>query len=106
MSWDYYQRDRRWHPPALTPDYKTSVARSPRLPLLSVESSLSEITGPTFSHTSLGDLDNDLIHNYTGEAAIGERTIVHGHVMDENGRPVRGALLEVWQANAGGGIGT
>ncbi|QFU09698.1 Protocatechuate 3,4-dioxygenase beta chain [Rhodobacteraceae bacterium THAF1] len=102
MSWDYYQRDRRWHPPALTPDYKTSVARSPRLPLLSVESSLSEITGPTFSHTSLGDLDNDLIHNYTGEAAIGERTIVHGHVMDENGRPVRGALLEVWQANAGG----
>ena len=26
---EYYQRDRRVQPPALTPDYKTSVARSP-----------------------------------------------------------------------------
>lgn len=102
MTAEYHQRDRRMHPPAYTPDYKTTVARSPRLPLLSIENSLSEITGPTFSHAAIGDRDNDLIHNYTGEAAIGERTIVHGRVLDENGRPVRGALLEVWQANAGG----
>jgi protocatechuate 3,4-dioxygenase, beta subunit len=27
---------------------------------------------------------------------------VHGRVLDEFARPVRGALLEVWQANAGG----
>ncbi|ESX07169.1 hypothetical protein X769_04930 [Mesorhizobium sp. LSJC268A00] len=25
----FFQRDRGWHPPALTPDYKTSVLRSP-----------------------------------------------------------------------------
>lgn len=99
---EYHQRDRRWHPPALTPDYKTTVARSPRLPLLSVETSLSEVTGPTFAHSALGPRDNDLIHNHTGEPGIGERTIVHGRVTDETGRPVPGALLEVWQANAGG----
>ncbi len=102
MTFEYHQRDRRWHPPALTPDYKTTVTRSPRLPLLSVENSLSEITGPTFSHAALGPLDHDLIHNYTGEPAVGERTIVHGRVTDAHGRPVPGALLEVWQANAGG----
>ncbi|SPJ22613.1 protocatechuate 3,4-dioxygenase subunit beta [Palleronia abyssalis] len=102
MTAEYFQRDRRWHPPALTPDYKTSVARSPSLPLLSIENSLSEITGPTFSHAALGGLDNDLILNFTGEPAIGERTVVHGRVTDETGRPVKGALLEVWQANAGG----
>lgn len=102
MTAEYFQRDRRWHPPAYTPDYKTTVARSPNLPLLSVENSLSEITGPTFSHAALGPLDHDLIRNFTGEEAIGERTIVHGRVLDQNGRPVKGALLEVWQANAGG----
>ena len=52
----------------------------------------------------IGELDNDLIRNYAspGESAIGERIIVHGRVLDERGRPVRGALLEFWQANAGG----
>ncbi len=33
---------------------------------------------------------------------IGERIFVHGRVLDEDGRPVRGALVEVWQANAAG----
>ena len=98
----YHPRKLHRHPPALTPDYKTSVGRSPRLPLLSVETGLSEITGPAFSHASLGPLDNDLVHNFTGDSAIGERTIVHGTVSDENGRPVPGALIEIWQANAGG----
>ena len=52
----------------------------------------------------LGELDNDLIHNFAtpGESAIGPRIIVHGRVLDENGRGVPGALLEFWQANAGG----
>ena len=102
MTAEYFQRDRNWQPPALTPGYKTTVARSPRLPLLSVENSLSEITGPTFGHSALGPLDHDMIRNYTGEEAIGERTIVHGRVLDQNGRPVKGALIEAWQANAGG----
>ena len=57
-----------------------------------------------FGHEILGDLDNDLIHNFArpGESAIGERIIVHGRVLDERGTGVAGALLEFWQANAGG----
>jgi protocatechuate 3,4-dioxygenase beta subunit len=52
----------------------------------------------------LGELDNDLILNFAkpGESAIGERIIVHGRVLDERGIGVGGALLEFWQANAGG----
>lgn len=98
-----YQRDREWHPPALTPDYKTSVARSPRLALLSLQSSDSELTGPTFGHNAFDPLDNDLIRNYAKSGdPIGERIIVHGRVLDENGRPVPRTLVEIWQANAGG----
>ena len=101
---EFYQRDRERHPPALTPDYKTSVARSPRNALISLQQSVSEITGPVFGHNDIDPIDNDLIHNYAkaGESAIGERIIVHGRVLDENGRPVAGTLVEAWQANAGG----
>jgi protocatechuate 3,4-dioxygenase beta subunit len=100
----FFSRDRSWHPPALTPHYKTSVLRSPSKALLSLDGTPSEITGPVFGHNMLGELDNDLIHNYAraGESAIGERIIVHGRVLDESVRPVPGALLEFWQANAGG----
>lgn len=97
------QRDRTLHPAALTPDYKTSVARSPRYALLSLESSASEMTGPTFGHGDIDPLDNDLIRNYAKSGdPIGERIIVHGRVLDENARPVPNTLVEVWQANAGG----
>jgi len=100
---EFFQRDRSQHPPALTPDYKTSVARSPRFPLLSLQNSLSEITGPVFGRNELGPLDNDLLKNYAhGGEPIGERIVVHGRVLDEEARPVPGALLEFWQANAGG----
>jgi protocatechuate 3,4-dioxygenase beta subunit len=99
----FFQRDREWQPPALTPQYKTSLARSPRLPLLSIETTLSELTGPVFGHGDIDPLDADLIRNFahTGDP-IGERIIVHGRVLDENGRPVPGTLVEIWQANAGG----
>jgi len=100
----YFARDRVWQPDALTPPYKTSVKRSPQAALLSFPTTLTEETGPVFSPDILGELDADLIHNFAaaGESAIGPRIIVHGKVMDETGRGVPGALVEVWQANAGG----
>ena len=49
---EFITRDRDMHPPAFTPDYKTSVLRSPRMPLWSLQNSLSEVTGPIFGQTS------------------------------------------------------
>ncbi len=100
---EYYMRDRLHHPPAKSENYKTSVTRSPQYALLSLENSLSEITGPVFSHNDIDPLDNDLLKNYShGGDPIGERIIVHGRVLDENARPVPNTLVEIWQANAGG----
>ncbi len=100
---DYYPRDRQWQPPAHAPGYKTSVARSPSQPLLSLETTLSEATGPVFPPQDLGPLDNDLIRNFArGGDPVGERIILHGRVLDENARPVPDTLVEIWQANAGG----
>ncbi len=103
-SGDYYMRDRSLHPPAHTPAYKTSVSRSPRYDLISLESSVSEITGPVFGHNDIEPGDNDLIYNHAAadESAIGQRIILHGHVLDEDARPVPNTLVEIWQANASG----
>lgn len=100
---EFYQRDRTRQPPALTPDYKTSVARSPRYSMISLQNSASEITGPTFGHNDIDALDNDLVRNYAKEGdPVGERIILHGRVLDENARPVPNTLVEIWQANASG----
>ncbi|SHM78453.1 protocatechuate 3,4-dioxygenase subunit beta [Roseibium suaedae] len=100
---EYFQRDRDIHPPAFTPGYKTSVTRSPQKALLSLEQSLSEMTGPVFNHNALGELDHDMILNYAKDGEpIGQRIIVHGRVMDESGKGIPHTLVEAWQANAGG----
>ena len=101
---EFYQRDRSIQPPAFTPDYKTSVARSPRYSMISLQNSVSEITGPRFGHNDIDAGDNDLLTNYAkaDEGPIGERIILHGRVLDENARPVSNTLVEIWQANAGG----
>lgn len=100
----YLPRNRDWQPDALTPAYKSSVERSPRAALISFPSTLSEETSPVFGQDLIGELDHDLILNHAknGQSAIGPRIIVHGRVRDETGKPVPGALVEVWQANAGG----
>ena len=82
-------RDRNWHPKALTPDYKTSVTRSPRQALVSIPQSVSETTGPDFSHLRTGRFDNDLLLNFNnGGLPVGERIIVSGRVCDQYGKPI------------------
>jgi protocatechuate 3,4-dioxygenase, beta subunit len=67
--------------PTFYPDYKTSVVRSPRLALWSLQNSALGSTGPVFGHEDIGPLDNDLILTYAkGGEPIGERILVHGYV--------------------------
>ena len=100
---EFLMRDTTSHPPAYAPEYKTSVLRSPRLALISLQQSLSEVTAPVFRADELGPLDNDLILNYAKDGLpVGERIVVHGYVHDQLGRPLKNALVEVWQANASG----
>ncbi len=100
---EFLPRDRTVHPPALAPAYKTSVVRSPQQALVALQQTLSEITGPLFGPNDLEPLDNDLIANAAGAGEpIGERMILFGRVLDENGRPVPCTLIEIWQCNAAG----
>ncbi|CAH0994398.1 Protocatechuate 3,4-dioxygenase beta chain [Emticicia aquatica] len=95
--------DREVHPPYLSPEYKSTILRAPTMPLIPLKQSLSELSGPIFGDFNLGEFDNDLTKNAlkNGEP-LGERIVVHGKVMDENGRPIPHTLIEIWQANAAG----
>ena len=88
-------------PPYLYPDYVATRLRAPKKPLVILLSTLSDTTGPAFGRDPVGELDNDLTRQHAGEP-LGERIIVTGRVLDADGRPVRGSLIEIWQANAAG----
>ena len=96
-------RDWASHPPYVYEDYASTVLRGPTRPLVPLRHTLSETTGPVFGHESVGPLDNNLLKNgaKTGEP-LGERIVVTGCVLDEEGRPQADTLIEIWQANAAG----
>ena len=83
------------------PDYKSTVKRSPTKPLVMMPHTLSELTGPVYGQDAVQPGDDDLTRQHKGEP-LGERIIVHGHVLDEDGRGVPNVLVEIWQANACG----
>jgi protocatechuate 3,4-dioxygenase beta subunit len=89
------------HPPRLSPGYRSSIKRALSKPLIIMRQMLSELTGPVYGHEAVRENDHDLTTQHAGEP-LGERIIVHGHVLDEDGRGVPNALVELWQSNACG----
>jgi protocatechuate 3,4-dioxygenase beta subunit len=99
----YNSLDWTVQPPYLAPDYKSTIIRSPSRPLVPLQQGLSELTGPRYGYDGLHPLDDDLTKNSVKDGEpLGERIIVTGRVMDDWGKPIRNALIEVWQANAAG----
>lgn len=89
------------HPLNNSPDYRSTLRRAPSQPLILLPHTLSETTGPVFGHVAVSETDSDLTRHHAGEP-LGERIIVSGRVLDEDGRPVPHTLIEIWQANAAG----
>ena len=83
------------------PGYRSTRLRAPTRPLVTSPEELHRLDGPVFGEDALAPTDDDLTAQHDGEP-LGERIVVSGRVVDDAGRPVRGALVEVWQANAAG----
>jgi protocatechuate 3,4-dioxygenase beta subunit len=83
------------------PPYVSSLKRSPDHALIQIPYTLSEITGPTFGPESSDVKACDLTQQHGGEP-LGERIVISGRVLDENGKALPHTLIEVWQANAAG----
>ena len=88
-------------PPLLHPAYASTVSRAPRQAPIAMPPTLSEATGPLPGRECLGPASDDLTRQH-GAPPLGERIVVEGRVLDENGRPLADTLIELWQANAAG----
>ncbi|MDI3387852.1 protocatechuate 3,4-dioxygenase subunit beta [Streptomyces sp. B-S-A8] len=95
----------RHHPPRDYAPYRSSILRHPTQPPVAIDTRLDpeavELSSPAFGRTDVTELDSDLTRQHQGEP-LGERITVSGRLLDRDGRPVRGQLIELWQANASG----
>jgi len=96
-----YSREDAGQPLSLCPAYGSTVARSPRHPLVSIPQTLTETTGPADWSRLMGSAMADLTRQHSLEP-LGQRIIVSGRVLDEQHRPVPNTVVEIWQANAAG----
>jgi protocatechuate 3,4-dioxygenase beta subunit len=82
-------------------DYVGTRLRAPKEPLVIIPATLTELTGPAYGESAVGPLDADLTRQHEAEP-VGQRIVVSGRVLGSDGNPLRGQLVEIWQANASG----
>jgi len=94
-------RDERTQPARIVAGYPQTPLRNPLQPLVKREPSLSELTGPLEVAKRVKLLGGD-IAGHGDKQAIGQLIHLKVRVLDEDGAPVGGTVVEMWQANAAG----
>jgi protocatechuate 3,4-dioxygenase, beta subunit len=97
----YLREDAAGRTPVGYPDYRSTALRAPLRTPVDLPHRLTEVTGPLLGEDRVRAEDADLTRRLGGEAQ-GQRIILHGRVLDSDGRPVPHTLVEIWQANAAG----
>ena len=90
------------NPNLLHPGYKSTTERAPRQPEIPLAQGATELSGPGFDGTVLYPHHDDLTKQVPGGEPVGQRIIVTGKVLDENGDPLPKTLVEIWQCNSAG----
>jgi protocatechuate 3,4-dioxygenase beta subunit len=88
-------------PPLSYPQYVSNRRRAPSRPLIRLPESFPDLSTPVYGHFPIGESDADLTRQHADEPQ-GQRISVSGRLIDEDGRAVPDALIEIWQANAAG----
>jgi protocatechuate 3,4-dioxygenase beta subunit len=89
------------HPELIYPPYKSTVKRGPVQPMIRLEAPVPVTRNIDPSPRILLPNDMDMTAQGQGEP-LGEKIVVTGRIVDEDGKPVRNSLLEVWQCNSAG----
>lgn len=94
-------RDERTQPARIVPGYPQTPWRTPKERLIRREPTLSELTGPLEVAGRVKLLGGD-IAGHGDRQAIGQLMHLRVRVLDEDGAPVGGTVVEIWQADAAG----
>ena len=87
-------------PPYLWEPYVSTRLRAPVQPLLPLPDE-GDPSEPVYGDVRVEPADSDLTSRHHGRP-LGQRIVVSGRVVEEDGRPARDSLIEIWQANAAG----
>jgi len=79
-----------------------AVRRAYAAPQRALRPTPSQMEGPFYPLELPDDHDHDLLRNGERITLLGRPTSVVGSVVDTDGRPLRGAVVEIWQCDAGG----
>ncbi|MFK7874810.1 MAG: protocatechuate 3,4-dioxygenase subunit beta [Paracoccaceae bacterium] len=82
--------------------YTNTWTHTPSQRLFQKPITRTEVTGPVDLWRKLHCGDSDLSRTSTGKQAQGALMQVCGRVLDEDGRPVPNAIVELWQADSAG----
>ena len=89
------------YPSSVHPPYSSSALRGPQQPPLRLRDPAATQRPLPFGRVPLGPADADLT-TQGRSAPLGEKILVTGRVRDQDGRPVRDSLVEIWQCNSAG----
>lgn len=84
------------------PGYPNTWTHTPQRAPFPRAAGRTELTAPPGIARKLGAGTVNLAEAVPGKPAIGQRIEITGRILDEDGRPVAGAVVELWQANAAG----
>lgn len=103
MAGGFTPYDDRTQPTRRITGYPNTQVRTPTQPPVRRSISPLELRGPVFPRDSIAAAEADLSVTGPGRPrALGQLIHVTGQVLDEDGRPMAGALMEVWHCNAAG----
>ncbi len=94
-------------PPGSQPEapiegYPNTWRHTPMQPLVARPPLRADLAAPASLAGRLAVGSGDLAQSPAGRRAIGQLIALTGRVLDEDGRPVADAVVELWQANAAG----
>lgn len=99
--------DNATQPAMVIPGYRETYVRVPKMPLFKRPLTLTELTGPARIAQKLKPGvqpgDSNLAHPYPDRPrALGQLIQVSGRLLDEDGKPVKQSVIEIWHCNASG----
>ena len=89
------------NPPHLFKAYKSNINRAPRKKFFIINKRINKGSGTKVLSENF-TMNNNLLLFKKNKSPIGQKIIINGKGIDRRGNPLKGILIEIWQANAAG----
>ena len=89
------------NPPHFFKGYKSNINRAPRKKFLKITKAINKGSGLKVLSKNF-EMNNNLLSFKKHKSPIGQKIIIKGKVINRRGNPLKGTIIEIWQANAAG----